>query len=238
MNVFITGDSHIVMLKRGLQGLVEENNAALQHHSILIARLGGGHIFPSPFFVEKDGYAEMTNPIYRKNMKRLPPEGAAPDWIGWSGPLHAARVWGHDFREISLWPMNEKYVISEKTLLRGIKDDVKYQLDLLSILQKSTKVLVIESPRPFRHHPAVAMNGADEVMRIYHIYRASVLKELQDRSVPVVGIDSEWVDSEGFMDPIFRSTLPRDNHHGNNEFGRLMLLRTLEFLDGNKSVCI
>jgi hypothetical protein len=238
MKAFITGDSHIAMLKRGLTALVEENNAALQHHSILIGRLGGGHIFPTPFFLEKDGYAEITNPIFRKNMKRLPPEGVAPDWIGWSGLLHAARVWGHDFRERSPWPINTGHTISENTLLRGIKDDVRYQLDLLDILQKSVRVFVIESPRPFRHHPAIAMNGANKVMHIYHIYRDWVLKELENRSVPAVGIDPEWVDSEGFMDPIFRSSLPRDNHHGNSDFGRLMLLRILDFLDGNKAVCI
>lgn len=233
MRVLITGDSHTAILHQGQKALAER-------HEILIRPLGGGHQFPTQFFAERSGFVEITNLELSKQMTRLPPADSRFDWIGFSGPMHTVRVWRQDFRRHSPWPVanSKRDLISTALLRRVIRDDVDVQIALLDALRKITKVFVVEPPRPFRDHPAVQKNGEQSVLSICNAYRSYVVEQLKLRQIPIVGIDPNWCREDGFMDPTFKSTRAGDNHHGNLEFGREMMNRVTQFLDGNLNVCL
>lgn len=234
MNVLIIGDSHVGALQQAhLKG--RETEKALAPANLTIRPLGNGKFLATPFFADHGDYAELANGEYRQQFRRFPPQDHAYDWIGFSGPLHLARVWRNlDWERFSPWNMGgREHAISTAMLEQAIEDDAKHALGFIDVIRRTTRIFVIESPWPFRHHPAVSHNGPELVHRVHEQYRRYVLEELERRHVPVVTIDPAWCDAEGFMRERFRHGNPEDTHHGNIEFGCLMLERIGAFLREN-----
>ncbi|MDV6344915.1 hypothetical protein [Nitrosomonas sp. Is37] len=228
MKVLITGDSHLGTL---LQGQRRQLGPQSFLADVTIKPLGNGRIIPTPFFKDQGKFAEIIDPEYKQHFDRLPPVAEKYDFIGFSAPLHTVRVWRMNWCKHSPWSMGgNDNLVSDKLLLRIIEDDVKYALKLLDIIGRTTRTFVIEPPWPFHHHYAVLMNGEEKVKYIHNSYRNYVINELSRKSIPVIEIDSSWVDAKGFMNPRFRRVDKKDQHHGNAEFGRLMMEKIYRFL--------
>ena len=231
MKALITGDSHVGTLRRGQ--LLAGEFADSAFNKINIRPLGGGHLLPTPFFADHGDHCEIVEASYRRQFKRFPPKSYEYDWIGFSGPLHTARVWrDQDWTRFVPWNKSVRtHSVSTALLRQVISDDVKYSLQFLDVIRRTTRTFVIESPWPFMHHPAILRNGSELVRFLHEQYRCYVLNELENRGIPVVKIDTAWLGEDGYMQERFRHENPKDGHHGNAEFGRLMLGRIAAFLN-------
>ncbi len=116
-------------------------------------------------------------------------------------------------------------------LRRVILDDQQYILDLIDIFVRTkTEVFVIEAPRPFRHHPALKQIRPAVALAVDRAYRAVMRAEFAARSVPVVSAPAATIDDKGFTREEYGR--PNDPHHGNMQFGRLMMLEIDKFVSG------
>lgn len=230
MKTLITGDSHVGPLGRGMLAVEESGSEAFK--DIRIRPLGSGHILSTPFFAERGDHCEIVETSYRRQFKYFPPKNFEYDWIGFSGPLHSARVWrDHAWKRFLPWNKGiSRHAVSSALLRQVISDDVRYSLQFIDVISRTTRTFVIESPWPFRQHPAILRNGSDLVRFLHEQYRSYVLSELERRGIPVVNIDPAWVGEDGFMQDSFRNESPKDHHHGNAEFGQLMMGRIAAFL--------
>lgn len=232
MKVIVTGDSHTADLFLG-QKLLEEESPAPLAADVVIRPLGGGHILPTPFFVDRGDHAEITAPQFRPQFARLPLDGVENHGTiyGICAPLHTARVWRHaDWRRFApIGRAANETPISPGMLRRVILNDQKYVLALIDVFVRSgTRAFAIEAPRPFRHHPALKILRPDVVLTVDRSYRDIMRAELDDRSIPIVSIPAKCLDEDGFT--LEEYGRRHDPHHGNERFGRVMMLEVNKFL--------
>lgn len=234
MRILVTGDSHTGPLRMGQKLLESKDFKNKLSFDIDVRGLIGGNWYSRSFFIDRGDYAELI-PECRKNFDRLPPSNIKYDWIGLSAPLLTIRAWRSvSWRHFCPWPLNDSgSVISGGLLRKIIEDDSMYSLALMNIIHKNTNVFVVEPPCLFRRHRSVLSNGEDKVSYIHKAYQNYIFNELDRLGVPVVRLDNEWVDENGFVDPVFSSEDPKDSSHGNAEFGRLMMLRIENFIRDN-----
>lgn len=234
MKVLITGDSHTGPLKSG-QNLLISKGEWPQRIDLTIRPLGNAKFFPTPFFVDKGDYAEIRNLTYRKQLERLPLlEIANSDTIyGLSGPLHTSRVlrnsaWSNFVP--SQFALNEAPV-SNALLHQTILDDCQYLLKLIDIIVRARKKLfVIEPPRPFKHNKSLKVIRPEVFSYVDGYYRDFIKQELKLRNIPIISVSPDCYDESGFMLECYRSPKEHDMHHGNAQFGELMMKKILDFL--------
>lgn len=226
MKILVTGDSHTGPLQRGLDLLKRESAAKLAAHQIVIRPLGGGHLLPYPFFKARADHIEITQPDYRSRLERLPvPDVPGVDWYGVCAPLHTARVMRHEqWRNYAPEGVGGDGIpVSKALLARLVDDDQRHVMALLkAMIALGMRPFAIEGPRPFRHHPAIAVVGAERVTHIDRFYRARMLAWLDAEGIPVVRIPADLVDEEGFMLDDMRKDIS-DAHHGNERMGARMI---------------
>jgi len=231
MKVLITGDSHAGTLMCALRSLTPAQMQAASPVQIEIKPLGGGHLLPTAFFNDQGDHAELVEPSYRLQFQRLPSEHSDLSAIGFSGPLHTTRVWREDWSVAKPWQLGgDGQAVSSALLRQIIDDDLAQTLAFIAVLRRTHEVFVVEPPWPFRHHYAVGKNGVATVRQIHQTYRACAIERLSAMDVGLVEIDTAWTDADGLMLPKFRHEDPKDQHHGNLAFGRLMLERVMAFL--------
>ena len=223
MNVLIVGNSHAGPLRRGLNALQPQH--ASTDCRIRIWPLAGGHVLARPFFVEADGRARLTHPAITAPFKVLPPMAQVFDSYGFSGPLHTARVFRHpDWQRFDLNVPADGAPVSSALMRRLALDDQGPMLQLIQIfLRRRLPVFVVESPRPFRHHAAVARLGSRKVAQIDLAYRTTIKRWLADHGVPCIEVPADTVDADGFTLDAFRHENPSDEHHGNPAFAQKMM---------------
>jgi hypothetical protein len=224
MKVLIVGDSHTGVLNQARREMARAGTLP-EGIDLDIRPLAGGPTLARPFFEEIDGVAHMTEPGIKARMRRLPPEGEAYDVIALSGPLHSVRVWRNmDWARHRLEPTEGFAPVSAALFRRLVMDDQGPMLRLALLLQKHVRsVLVIEPPRPFRHHPSVEALGADMVLDLDRRYRAIVREWLGAHGVGTVDVPAHCIGPDGFMKAEHRSGKATDPHHGSSAFGALML---------------
>ena len=233
MSVLIIGDSHAGALQRGKE-LMEAEGRWPTHMNITIRPLGTGSRLRNPFFVDRGDHAEIVNPYYRKLFKRLPvvEETGTSIVYGICAPLHSGRVIRQpDWSRFAPTAVADREApVSTAMVRRVVLDDQKYVMGLLDILLRAgKKVFVIESPSLFRHHPVLKKTRPEVVMRVDREYRAIIRQELAKRSIPEVSVPSKCFDANGFMLDSFRRE--KDPHHGNIQFGELMIGEIIKFLE-------
>jgi hypothetical protein len=197
-----------------------------------IRPMGGGHIMKTPFFVEEEGVARIVNDIYRAQFPRLPLRDPSVTY-GFCGNLHTTRVLRDvDWSEHAPAGMARRGLPVSSALLHEIfHDDQKYMLALLDLLRRSgASVFVIEGPYPFRHHRMFAGPRTDVLMYIEREYRRYAKRELERRGIEFVAVPADCIDKNGFMLDRYRHPLEKDQHHGNTEFGALMMRRVIQHL--------
>jgi len=229
MRVLLTGDSHLHALEAG-RALLEGGKDA-RGIDVVIHPMGSGEWVRDPFFIDRGTYAELVHPGRR--IDQLPPAKEKFDLIGFSSPMHTARVWRMDWHEYDIWS-NAKYgapnLISNDVFRKIIFDDVAQLLSLLEVVNRTVEVFVVEAPWPFLHHKAVKLNGRRRVSYINRFYRNYVRERLIENNIPLVEVERSWISPSGFMHSRFKSALEGDPHHANSEFGRLMMKRVFDFL--------
>jgi len=223
MRLLITGDSHTGALYRGLKEMRASGSVSAE---IVVRPLGGGHLLPTPFFRDAGDHAAVVDPNYRQAFERLPPEGAGYDAIGLSMPLWPMRLlhqmnWGK-------WSLSEEIEgrrpVSHAVFREMVMADQKYVLLLAELLQRcGLEVFAVSAPTLFRDHNSLKRLPPAHGLKIFQTYRAIICAELDARKVDIIDIPPQCLDDEGFMKQDYRHEDPKDEHHGNAAFGRLMM---------------
>lgn len=236
MRVFITGDSHTAALRRGLEQL-QESGWSARGIDMDVLGLGSGEHLVTPFFEDTGTFARIVEASYKNRIPQLPlPDSTSDETIYcWCGLFHFARLWRNGSWIVSRPATMTGSRIPISTALIGsvVRDWFKYQLGLVDVMQRSgVKVIAVESPRPFRHHPALRLVRPEVAAAVDRICQDVMLAELRQRDVDLVRIPPECLDAEGFMDPKWRSSKTTDPHHGNPQFGEIMIKRICQHLQG------
>ena len=230
--VLITGDSHVGPLNRGIQKLAEQN-AVPDTLDITIRPLGAGALMKTPFFVEEDGVARMLPAEYKTNMLRLPTQGEYTVY-GFSGNFHTTRIL-RDVNWSNIAPIavaKDEQPVSTAFLNELFHEDQKYMLALLDVMLKSqVTVFVVEAPRAFRHQRIFERARKEVLFYIDQEYRKYIRRELEKRGIQVIAVPPGCLDEEGFMLDCYRHPDERDQHHGNAEFGEVMMREVTAFLE-------
>lgn len=240
MKVLITGDSHTGALHLAQKDMISKDEWPDQI-DLTIKPLGGGHIFPTPFFIDRGDYAEISNLKYRKQFNRFPPlkEKNSDVIYGLSAPLHTARI-----RRRRAWSefvpsqfAAQEVPLSNQLLRRVILDDCHYLLKFIDIiLRTQNKVFVIEAPRPFKHDNSLTIIRPEVFIYVDAYYRDIIKQELKHRNVPIIEVTPECYDDAGFMLERYRNPNEDDMHHGNVEFGELMMKKVLKFIQDGQEI--
>ena len=234
MHILITGDSHTAAVKRGLN-LLESEAAVPPGFEVEVIGLGGGQHMLDPFFEVRDGVAVMTHPTFAKRLPLLPRPGAAERGTvyTWCGLFHFAKAWRDrtwiDFRPCTL--AGKGAPVSMGLVAETVLGWARHQLDLVHLVRRTgARVLVMETPRPFRHHWALKHIPAETIIEVDRYLQDLMMSELESRSIEVVRMPAECLDAEGFMNPEWRNEVETDEHHANQAFGALMIRRLCEYL--------
>lgn len=227
MRIFVTGDSHTAALKRGLLRL-EASGWQPAGVEVTIQGLGNGAHLIKRFFRETGRGARIIEPSFCSSVRDLPfpgPEGKATVYC-WSGLFHFAKVWrDRTWATHRLATTQGSAIPVSRGMLRStILLWFRHQLGLIdAVVRGGGVVMAVESPRPFRHHPAFQQSRPETIAAVDRFCQQVMLAELAKRSIPLVRIPRECLDEDGFMDTRWRSEREADPHHGNEEFGALML---------------
>ena len=232
---FITGDSHTAVLRLGLAHLAAQGRVGAET-TIEVAVLGNGARLLERFFRDDGTRATIIDPGYRKHVSALPRPGDDPREVayGWSGLFHFARLWRRRTwaRFRPSFHAGPGQPVSTQLLRTVVLDWFAPQLELLDVLRRvGAHVFVVESPRPFRHHPAFTWLPPDLAIALDRFCHALMQDELGHRGIGLVRIPAHCVDADGFMLPEWRSDREGDPHHGNPAFGALMMRETVKYLE-------
>lgn len=232
MKVLITGDSHTGALASGLQSLRKTSDIP-NDPEIYVRPLGNGRHLFEPFFVEKNGVIKFIPSDFQKRFSSFPPP-AGYDAIGLSMSLHPGpHIVSIDWSRFAPLPVAEQEAPVSLGLLETVcKDGVHYMMDFFeALLRKEIDFFVIESPRIFRHHNRLSIIRSEVLSYVDEFQRDIVKKMLDERSIPFVSLSSDMYDAEGFMHSCYRHQSPGDSHHGNVNYGEMMIRRILAFIE-------
>jgi len=225
MKVLITGDSHCAALMLGVK-LHEKNSTLPAEVRISVRPLGSGIRMPTEFFADRGSYAEITEPRYKKYLTRLPQEGRHFDAYGLCAPFNTSRIYRNaDWANFATSAMpGAPFPMSMSLFRRVVMDDQHYMLKFLDVLRRNGhRVFVVESPRPFRHDPALKRRDPAAILQLDREIRRVTRENLAALGIPVISVPEQCIDGEGYMLARFRPEDENDTHHGNAEYGALMI---------------
>jgi hypothetical protein len=232
VTILITGGSHVAALNEGFRSLTRSGEIpqTLDFH---IQPLGGGLSISGNFFRARSDHVEITNPKFRRRIKRIPPPGASYDAVVLSTLLYSRPVWYKaDWALYGVPGMSKDRILASNSMLRRvILDDTRYLISFLKHLRAlGIAVCVVEGPRPFRHNIEVERAGVEIVKYIDALHRSLTLELLAREDIPVIHIPGFVFDDDGFMLEEYRNDNPKDKTHGNADFGRLMMLKVVRYM--------
>lgn len=237
-HVLVTGDSHTAALRRGLDQL-RAAGWGTPRIELEVIGLGSGRDLAGDFFVDRGTHAEIVHRAYRRRVPLLPrPRAVARKTVHvWSGLFHFPKVWRDvawtRFRPSSV-PGREAPV-SRAVVRDTVLDWFGPQLRLIAVLKRSgVPVLALETPRPFRHHPSLRLVRPEVALGLDRICVQTMEARLRADGIPVLRIPGACLDRDGFMHAQWRSENPKDPHHGNADFGALMIRHLCEHLENGR----
>lgn len=239
--LFITGDSHVGALRKG-HDLLAGSGRLPSRPAIAFRPMGTSTLMRTAFFLDRSDHLEITVPRFRQQVPVLPaPEFATGGTIYCvAGPLNfhsllSRKWWVHNW--VVGMPPRRGAPVSRELLRHALLDMEFHELTLLRRLcELGQRVLVIEPPALFRHHPALAHTPAQSLLALSRLCRELVAEELGRMGIDIVAVPAECLDEEGFMLPAFRHERLADGNHGNAEFGAIMLGRLLSAAVGGSVV--
>ena len=232
MRVLIAGDSHC-------NGYAEAARLWPAGPIAFDVRLMGiSGAFHTPFHEAHAGHISFNHDVFylESLAQRLPhiplaPGGRAFDWYGFSGIF--------DVMYLYLYPrfFHERQRLPSRSLFRQIVvDRSRAWIEFLAAARRlELPVFVIESPGLFASSPQVARSAryvdTDELLACDRFARGIVREALGAIDVPVVALVDAVLAPSGFMAEQYRHPDPRDPHHGNLAFAKMMLQQTARLLD-------
>ncbi|MDD5271360.1 MAG: hypothetical protein PHU14_01450 [Methylovulum sp.] len=235
MKAIIIGDSHTAALKLGADILKGQEDWPSEYQ-VEVERLGGANSMVNPYFIDRGDYAEIINEKQAKNIQRLPfvEEGSQCAYYGFSGPLHASRLWRRQMNWPNFTPFAPKgnqAPISTGLLKHVVFQEQIYTMQLVELLKRvGIKLFVIEAPKPYRHHRILEKVSPDIISYIDRFYKNAMKDWLESKGVPIISIPSHCYDADGFMYDTFRNEALDDGLHASKEFGALMINEVIKFL--------
>lgn len=238
MKAIVTGDSHCTAIRRGIAELAQAGELP-DAPAIEVRPLGSARRMASPFFRETAaGIAIVDTPDAKRGRKivtldAIPaPDGAPDTRYCLCAPFHTARLWRD-----AHWRLHaparlavDEAPVSDSLIRRAAWSDQQHTFAFIdALLRRGVRLLVIESPRPFRAHRVLLKIRPEVAIHVDGIYRAMVREELERRAVPIMDLPPECYDADGFMLPEYASEA--DQHHANAAYGRLAVLRLLALLE-------
>jgi hypothetical protein len=103
-------------------------------------------------------------------------------------------------------------------------------LDFLLALKKTTRVFVLDSPQPHRHHPSVSLYGAEKVMLLNNYHKKYTSECLNSIGIPFITLSDSLYDSDGFTRSCYTHENSNDKLHTNAAFGEKLIQEVLHFL--------
>lgn len=225
MKFLIIGDSHTGPIKRGWQRLKAEG-ALHADVSITVQPVGSALMLAQPFWKPGKNCAQITNPTFRRRITRIPPWGDPPDIIGLCMPYWSGRV----IRRMGLQNLTlhgiegEGRLISAAVFRQMVLADQKHILTLTDhLLGLGHRMVTVAPPGYFRDFNDLPKLGQGRLLGLDHAYRAVMRDQLQTRAIPIIETPDACFDPQGFMLSSYRNEDPADTHHGNAEYGALMI---------------
>lgn len=225
MRILVVGDSHAGPLKRGWERLRAQGGLQAGV-SITVQPVGAAHKLVLPFWQPAGDHARITNPRFRRRLSRIPPPGPRPDAIGLSMPFWSGRVVRQMGRQdLSLHGVGGPgRLVSNAVFRQMVLADQKEIMALADyLLSLDLRLFVVAPPGYFRDFSDLPRLGPLRLLGLNAAYRAVMRAELAQRAVPVVDVPEACFDRQGFMLSAFRNEDPADTHHGNADFGALMI---------------
>ncbi|PPD40155.1 MAG: hypothetical protein CTY16_18160 [Methylobacter sp.] len=235
MKILITGDSHTSALKLGADRLISQGGLPYGYQ-VDLKPIGTGGTFTAQFFLDKGDFVEMKNQRNPNLVKRLPvaTEEGNYDYYGITGMLHTHRVWRYNNYWTKFTPFctaSDLAPVSTSLLRHIVLNDQQYPLQMIDVLKRAgVKVFVIETPKPYKHHPILEQVDKEVITYIDTFYKSVIKEWLASNGIPVVNIPANCYDADSFMLEAFRNENPKDSHHANLAFGEVMIKEILAFL--------
>lgn len=225
MKILIAGDSHTGPIQRGLNILIRANDVP-RDVDLRIQPLGMSITLPTPFFADRGSHVEFIAPDYRERMTYFPPQSETQDAIGLSMPLFPLRLlrrlYADGWRLTHVGPGCR--TMSRAVFAELVKTDLKYVLALVGNLRRNGHVVfAVGAPGIFEQSSIMRQVPASEAIAGFRLYTELARAELDTLSCPAVLPPAECFLDSGLMRPEFRHPDPTDPHHGNDEFGKIMI---------------
>ncbi|MCW2305818.1 hypothetical protein [Rhodobium gokarnense] len=234
--IVITGDSHIGVLKRGY-----DRSPLAQGYDILFEPIGSGAVAKEDFFNVNEEkkfvrVRELKKPDgTRLNKGRIFPiqslrkqKKAAHYFV--SLPLNTSRILReYNWRTYVPWNLRQadwEIPLSEAAVAALIQQDAQYACGFVeALVDVGLQVAVVEAPRFFSDSPYLEKHRLEVCSHISERYRSYVKDRLRARDIDIVEQPEETIAADGTTRMEYDHEGPKDVHHANVAFGRLMVER-------------
>jgi hypothetical protein len=225
--LIVTGDSHAIALREGLRGLEKDTSFEVEAR-----RLGTGRHMLQPFFRNTgseirfivDDYTKSHDLFAVGNIKKN------PDLVyGFSMGFHSAKLFSSNiWRSFAPWNLADSVnlapvsIAAINAMIEAIWGEVLSFYE--NCIALGVEFFGIACPPPRRDHPCIEKgNDARVVAAVAQIAHDYMEKWLADRGRRCVRVPETTIDQGGFLREQFIRIAPNDTHHGNADYGELMM---------------
>ncbi|MBF9058679.1 hypothetical protein HKCCSP123_05735 [Rhodobacterales bacterium HKCCSP123] len=225
----LIGDSHIGAMKRAFDG----TPGMAGRRKVHFHPFGPGGEAATAFFALSDEGTSVTTRAARwRNLTLDRDSFAGPTGqgaiIALSLPMNTSRVLrGFGWDRHVPWALRgegDEIPLSDQAVLRIIEQDCGPSVAFArAVASLGLDVIVVEGPRFFAHATYVGRLRREVCREIDRRYRAHVGEALELSGIPVLRQPERTITPDGLTDEAFRHENPKDTHHANADYGRLVM---------------
>lgn len=238
--ILITGDSHVAAVYLGFS----EDARREDHRNIVFWPLGAGTMVQTEFYrlepengvvqttLPKRKHADLDDRTFSVEKVRI---GGRDPVVVVSMPMNRQRfVREGGFQTHVPWSMvksDDEAPISDRALEAMMRDDVARALSFVRDLKQiGLEVAVMDAPVQFRHARLLNTARPDVILHVGDRFQRFVRAELAAMGIPLITQPPQVIAEDGMMDAAYRHDDPKDQHHGNAAYGKLMMARIKDFV--------
>jgi len=234
MTLIITGDSHVNALREGADLLTSEELASWAGR-LKIGSLGTGSIALSRFSKVVSGKVVFDNSRYSRaflalNVRGFFRTGGVKYGMSFgfhSLPVVASLTW----KDVLPWTIASKYgrePVSSGVLTAMMAENNKHMhVFYEQLLAAKIDFFVISAPPLRADHPIFTELEAEVILEVDREFRKASGDFFAERGIQVVYPPEIVYASKGILRRDLAKIAPDDTHHGNSEYGRIMLQHIL-----------